>query len=96
MRGSIEKRSTWQFTMDLGLQSLQRCPACRKRYWRKDGRLKCCPKCQGPLEDGLARRQEFHSGSRTKKEAELELVKVAGAIASGTHIEASRLLIDDF
>jgi integrase len=96
MRGHIKKRSTWQFTVDLGLQPLQRCPACRKRYWTKDGRLKRCPKCSGPLEDGLARRQEFHSGYASKKEAETELAKVAGALASGTHIEASRLLLDDF
>jgi ssDNA-binding Zn-finger/Zn-ribbon topoisomerase 1 len=47
MRGHIKKRSTWQFTIDLGLQALQRCPSCRKRYWTKDGRLKRCPKCQG-------------------------------------------------
>ena len=94
MRGSIKKRSTWQFTVDLGLQPLQRCPACRKRYWTRDGRLKCCPKCQGPLQDSLERRQEFHSGYLTKKEAETELAKVAGAIATGTHIETSRLLVD--
>ena len=96
MRGHIKKRSTWQFTIDLGMQPLQRCPACRKRYWTKDGRLKRCPKCQGPLEEGLARRQEFHSGFLTKREAELGLAKAVGAIASGTHIEASRLLVDDF
>jgi integrase len=96
MRGHIKKRSTWQFTVDLGLQALQRCPACRKRYWTKDGRLKRCPKCQGPLEDRLERRQEFHSGFATKREAEVELAKVAGAIASGMHIEASRMLVDDF
>jgi len=96
MRGHIKKRATWQFTVDLGLQPLQRCPACRKRYWTKDGRLKRCPRCQGPLEDRLERRQEFHSGYATRKEAESELAKVAGAIANGTHIEASRLLVDDF
>ena len=96
MRGHIKKRSTWQFTVDLGLQPLQRCPACRKRYWTKDGRLRRCPKCQGPLEEGLQRRQEFHSGFATKREAEVELGKVAGAIASGMHIEASRVLVDDF
>ncbi len=96
MRGHIKKRATWQFTVDLGLQPLQRCPACRKRYWTKDGRLRRCPRCQGPLEDGLARRQEFHSGYASKKEAEAELAKVAGAIAGGTHVEASRLLVDDF
>ena len=35
MRGHSKKRSTWQFTIDLGLQPLQRCPACRKRCWTK-------------------------------------------------------------
>jgi integrase len=75
---------------------LQRCPACRKRYWTKDGRLERCPKGQGPLEDRLERRQEFHSGFATKREAPMELAKVAGAVAGGMHIEASRLPMDDF
>ncbi len=96
MRGSIKKRATWQITVDLGLQPFQRCPACRKRYWTRDGRLQCCPKCHGPLEDGRARRQEFHSGFVTKKEAEAELAKLLAAIAGGTHIEASRLTVDDY
>jgi integrase len=96
MRGHVKKRSTWQFTADLGLRPLQRCPACRKRYWTKDGRLKRCPRCQGPLEDGLERRQEFRSGFLTKREAETELAKVVAAISTGMHIEASRLLVDDF
>ena len=84
MRGHIKKRSTWQFTADLGLQplQLQRCPACRKRYWTKDGRLKHCPRCQGPMEDDLQRRQEFRSGFLTRREAETELAKVVAAIAS--------------
>src|SRR5450759_3319230 len=96
MRGHIKKRSTWQFTADLGLQPLQRCPACRKRYWAKEGRLKRCPRCQGSLEDALERRQEFRSGFLTRREAETELAKVVAAIATGMHIEASRLLVDDF
>jgi len=96
MRGHVKKRSTWQFVVDLGLQPMQRCPACRKRYWTRDGRLPCCPKCGGLLEDGMARRQEFHSGYATRKEAETELAKVAGAIAGGSHIEASKLKVDDF
>ena len=96
MRGHIRKRATWQITVDLGMQPLQRCPACRKRYWTRDGRLACCPKCGGLLEDDQARRQEFHSGFATKKEAETELAKLLGAIAGGTHIQSSRLTVKDF
>jgi integrase len=96
MRGHITKRGTWQFVVDLGPQPLQRCPACRKRYWLERERLRKCPKCHGPLEDRLERRQEFHTGFATKKEAELELAKVMGALATGTHIQASRLLVRDY
>ena len=96
MRGHIRKRATWQITVDLGMQPLQRCPACRKRYWTRDGRLTCCPKCGGLLQEDQARRQEFHSGFATKKEAETELAKLLGAIAGGTHIQSSRLTVKDF
>ena len=96
MRGSIKKRSTWQITVDLGLQPFQRCPACRKRYWTRDGRQSSCPKCHGPLEEDEACRQEFHSGFATKKEAEAELAKLLGAIAGGTHIEVSRLSVEEY
>jgi integrase len=97
MRGHIKKRATWQFTVDLGPQSLQRCPVCKKRYWTKDrGRLGRCPKCAGPLEDRLERRQDFHSGYKTKREAEEELAKVIGALATGTFIHPSKLTVDEY
>jgi integrase len=96
MRGHIKKRSSWQFVVDLGPHPLQHCPACRKRYWSDRGRLKACPKCRGPLEDRLARRQEFHTGFESKKEAEQELAKVLAALAVGIHIEPSKMLLADF
>ena len=96
MRGHIKKRGSWEFVVDLGERPLQRCPLCHKRYWIEQERLKKCPKCSGPLEEGLARRQELHTGYETKREAELALAQVAGSIASGTHIQASRLLVRDY
>ena len=93
MRGSLKKRSTWEFVVDLGAQPLQRCPACRKRYWLERERLQACPQCHGPLEDRLERRQEFHTGYKTKREAEQALAKVMGALATGTHIQASKVLV---
>ena len=96
MRGHIKKRSTWQFEVALGPQPLQHCPACRKRYWADHGRLRACPKCRGALEDRIERRQEFHTGYETKKEAEQELAKVLAALASGGHIEPSKQLVVDF
>ncbi len=96
MRGHVTKRSTWQFVVDLGLQPLQRCPACRKRYWIEHKRLKNCPKCHGPLEDRTQRRQEFHTGYASKREAEDELAKVLGSLALGVHIECSKVLLSEF
>jgi integrase len=96
VRGHVKKRGTWQFVVDLGPQPLQGCPACRKRYWTDAERLRKCPKCHGLLEDRIERRQEFHTGFATRKEAETALALVAGAMASGTHIQASRLLVRDY
>ena len=96
MRGHIKKRSAWQFVVDLGLEPLQRCPTCRKRYWADRGRLRACPKCEGPLEDRLERWQEFHTGYKSKREAEEELAKVLGSLASGLHIEPCKMLLADF
>ena len=96
MRGHIKKRSTWEFVVDLGPQPLQRCPTCRKRHWIEGSRLKACPKCGGPLEDRVERRQEFHTGYESKREAEDELAKVLGSLATGVHIDASKMLLSDF
>jgi integrase len=96
MRGHVKKRATWQFVVDLGAQPLQRCPACRKRYWSDRGRLRACPKCHGALEDRVERRQEFHTGYPSKKEAEQELSKVLATLATGVHIEPSKILLADF
>ena len=96
MRGHIKKRSTWQFTIDLGPHPLERCPACRKRYWLEREPLKDCPRCYGPLEDRLERRQEFHTGYASKREAEEELAKAITTITSGTYIQPSKILLGDF
>jgi integrase len=96
MRGHIKKRGTWQFVVDLGAQPLQRCPTCRKRYWGEHGRLRSCPKCHGPLEDRIERHQEFHTGYQSEKEAENELAQVLAAVASGVHIEPSKMLLADY
>ena len=86
MRGHIKKRGTWQYTLELGLRPLQRCPACRKRYWVEKERLKRCPRCQGPLEDAEERRQEFHTGYASKKEAENDLAQAIVALSTGAYV----------
>ena len=96
MRGHVSKRATWQFVIDRGLHPLQRCPACHKRYWLEGKRLRSCPKCQGPLEDTYARRQEFHTGYKTKREAEEELAKALTALSSGTYVEPRKILLRDY
>ena len=96
MRGHLKKRATWQFVIDLGPQPLQRCPTCRKRYWLEREPLSHCPKCHGPLEDRLARRQEFHTGYESKREAEEELAKALASITYGTYTQPSKMLVGEF
>ena len=96
MRGHVKKRSTWQFVIDLGLHPLQGCPTCRKRFWLEREPLQHCPKCHGPLEDRLARRQEFHTGYASKREAEEELAKALASITYGTYTQPSKMLLGEF
>jgi len=96
VRGHVKKRSSWQFTVEVGLQPLQRCPRCRKRYWLSRERLKACPKCQGRLEDVLERRQQCHTGYKSKREAEEELAKVIASLTFGDYIEPCKIPLSDF
>jgi integrase len=96
MRGHIKKRGTWEFVLELGLRPLQRCPSCRKRYWVEHERLKRCPRCSGKLEDGEERRQEFHTGYASKKEAENELAKAITALSSGLYVLNSKQLLSEY
>jgi integrase len=96
MRGHIKKRGTWQYTLELGLRPLQRCPACRKRYWVEKERLKRCPRCQGPLEDAEERRQEFHTGYASKKEAENDLAQAIVALSTGAYVLNSKLPFSEY
>ena len=96
MRGHINKRSSWQFVIDLGLRPLQRCPACRKRYWVEGKRLDACPRCLGPLEDHVQRRQEFHTGYKSKREAEEALATTISALSSGSYTPPSKTLLAEF
>ncbi len=97
MRGSVKKRATWQYTVELGLQPLQRCAACKKRYWiRAGGRQRHCPRCRGPLEEGMERRQETKTGFRTKREAEEAMATALGAVVSGTYVVSSKMRLDEF
>ena len=96
VRGHVKRRGTWEFVLELGLRPLQRCPACRKRHWVEKERLKKCPRCQGPLEDGEARRQEFHTGFASKKEAENELAKAIAALSTGAYVLNSKQLLSEY
>ena len=84
------------FVLDLGLHPLQGCPACRKRYWLEGEPLRHCPKCHGPLDDRVARRQEFHTGYASKREAEEELSKALASITYATYTQPSKMLVGEF
>lgn len=96
MRGHLKKRATWEYVAELGLQPLQRCASCHKRFWIKRERLPECPLCHGPLEETVKRRQEMKAGFATKREAQEALTQVLASISTGTHIEPSRMLMSEF
>jgi len=96
LRGHVKKRATWEYVAELGPQPLQRCPACHKRFWITRERLPRCPLCQGPLEETVRRRQEMKAGFASRRAAQEALTQVLSSLASGTHIEPSRLRLSAF
>ena len=96
MRGHIKKRSSWEYVAELGSQPVQRCPACRRRFWVRRNRLASCPLCHGPLQETIERRQQLKAGFKTKREAQEALTKVMGTVATGTYIALSKVLLRDF
>jgi integrase len=87
------ERGKWSYTIDLGLQSAQRCQVCGKRVWLTGERLERCPKCGGALCDTEERRQVTQGGFTTHAEAVAARNKQSIAVREGIFVEPSALTL---
>ena len=82
MRGHIRRRGehSFEYIVDIGMASAQRCQACGRRFWVERKPKECCPKCGGELAETEERRRAIKGGFATRKECQAALTKVLAAV----------------
>ena len=73
MRGSIrhrgdERGGSWEYIVDMGMATAQRCQSCGRRFWVERKPKRVCPKCGGELIETEERRRAIKGGHSTRKE----------------------------
>ncbi len=97
MKGHVQRRGkTWRIVYELGSQRCQRCRDCRHRRWLSEGQVASCPRCGGPLDFRVERRQRFEGGYRTRREAQRALIEALSALHDGSHVSPSSLTLGDY
>ena len=71
MRGSIRRRgqTSFEYIVDIGSASAQRCQACGRRFWVERKLEESCPKCGGVLLETEERRRAIKGGFATRRSA---------------------------
>jgi integrase len=98
MQGHIRKRCTgsWEYTIDVGRASAQRCQACSGRFWVERRPKDRCPGCGGELVLRDERRRETKGGYATRREAQAAMSRVAVSVEEQSHVASSRLIVRDY
>ena len=94
--GLIKRGNVWAFVIDMGDQPCQRCPRCDKRHWVERAPLRRCPTCDGSLHAGKERRQQWHSGYRTRAEAKKARDDARVRMGKGTYVAPTQLTVEEY
>ena len=98
MQGHARRRDagSWEYTIDVGRASAQRCQACGRRFWVERRPKDRCPGCGGELIVRDERRRETKGGFATRREAQTAMSKVAVAVEERSHVASSRLTVREY
>jgi len=98
MRGSIRRRgkTSFEYIVDIGSASAQRCQSCGRRFWVERKPRESCPKCGGPLLETEERRRAIKGGFATRKECQAALSKVLVAVEARTFTPPTRITVKAF
>ena len=98
MRGHVRKHgSGWAVVIDLGRHvPCQVCQACGRRVWLGRKPLPACPECGGSLFDSEGRRQEWHRGFATRREAERARTDLLGRLDAGAYVPPTKQTLTRF
>ena len=99
MRGHIRRRGdpgSWEYIIDVGMATAQRCQGCGKRFWMERKPKPVCPKCGGELLETEERRRKTQAGFAARKECEAALNKVMTAVEEHSYVVPSRITVREY
>jgi integrase len=99
MRGHIRRRGdpgSWEYIIDVGMATAQRCEACGKRFWMQRKPKPACPKCGGELLETEERRRKTQAGFRARKDAEAAMCKVMTAVEERSYVVPTRITVREY
>ena len=99
MRGHIRKRGdpgSWEYIIDVGMATAQRCQACGTRFWMQRKPKPACPKCGGELLETEERRRKTQAGFATRKECAAAMNKVMTAVEGRSYVVPSRITVREY
>jgi len=83
--------------IDLGRDvPCQQCETCRRRYWLDRKRLARCERCAGTLVSTTGRRQQWHKGYATRRDAERARIELLGRVDRGAYVAPSKQTLADY
>lgn len=86
MRGHVRRHGTgWAVVVDVARSApCQQCQRCRRRVWLEEAPPQdVCPRCGGELVTGRGRRQKWHTGYSTKRDADRACLDLVGGLHHG-------------
>lgn len=98
MRGHVRRHgSGWAVVIDLGRYvPCMQCPSCRRRYWLDRRPPAACIKCGEELIATTGRRQTWHRGFATRKEAEKARTELLGRVDRGGFVAPGRQTLSEY
>jgi integrase len=99
MRGHIRRRgkTSFEYIVDIGIASAQRCQDCGRRFWVERKPKQCCPKCGGgELAETEERRRAIKGGFATRKACQAALSKVLVAVEARTFVPPTSITLKVF
>lgn len=106
MKGGIRRprgpSGSWSYTLYLGQQAAQRCPACTEvkkrpnRWWIASERLTKCPNCGGELTERHEGRQITEGDFATKDDALQARSKAVVRLGMGHYVPPERMTLAEY
>ena len=97
MRGSVRRRGErWEYNVDIGVASAQRCTGCGRRFWIERKPQDACLRCGCVLRETEERRRAIKGGFATRKECLAAMNKLMVAVEEQTYVAPTKATVKEY